>query len=140
MIAESFERIHRSNLVGMGVLPLQFQDGEDADSFGLDGSESFSIRGVGEHRAAPGREGRGDPRRRQPVPLHRPVPDRYLQRAGILSLGRHPPIRAAETRRLKAWGGLAIALTLLVQAAELRAQQDAADDRPAQRGRARRSL
>ncbi len=48
VIAESFERIHRSNLVGMGVLPLQFQDGENADSFSLDGSESYSITGVGE--------------------------------------------------------------------------------------------
>ena len=47
VIAESFERIHRSNLVGMGVLPLQFQDGECADTFNLDGTETFSIHGVG---------------------------------------------------------------------------------------------
>ena len=46
VVAESFERIHRSNLVGMGVLPLQFEDGCSADSLGLDGSESFSIDGV----------------------------------------------------------------------------------------------
>jgi aconitate hydratase len=46
VIAESFERIHRSNLVGMGVLPLQFRDGENAESFGLDGSEKFSVTGV----------------------------------------------------------------------------------------------
>jgi aconitate hydratase len=46
VIAESFERIHRSNLVGMGVLPLQFADGETAASLGLDGSESFTIRDV----------------------------------------------------------------------------------------------
>lgn len=39
VIAQSYERIHRSNLVGMGILPLQFKDGEGADSFGLDGSE-----------------------------------------------------------------------------------------------------
>ena len=43
-IAESFERIHRSNLVGMGILPLQFADGENAESLGLDGSETFSIK------------------------------------------------------------------------------------------------
>ena len=43
VIAESFERIHRSNLVGMGVLPLCFKDGESTDSLGLDGSESFDI-------------------------------------------------------------------------------------------------
>ncbi|DAC38500.1 MAG TPA: aconitate hydratase, partial [Candidatus Poseidoniales archaeon] len=43
VIATSFERIHRSNLVGMGVLPLTFKPGEDADSLGLDGTESFDI-------------------------------------------------------------------------------------------------
>ena len=43
VIATSFERIHRSNLVGMGVLPLTFVDGEDADFLGLDGTESFNI-------------------------------------------------------------------------------------------------
>jgi aconitate hydratase len=48
VIAESFERIHRSNLVGMGVLPLQFRDGESAASLGLDGSETFTITGVAE--------------------------------------------------------------------------------------------
>jgi aconitate hydratase len=48
VIAESFERIHRSNLVGMGVLPLQFQDGETAATLRLDGSERFSISGVAE--------------------------------------------------------------------------------------------
>jgi len=46
VIAESFERIHRSNLVGMGVLPLQFKDGESAKSLGLDGYESFEITGL----------------------------------------------------------------------------------------------
>jgi len=46
VIAESFERIHRSNLIGMGVLPLQFMDGENAESLGLTGEEVFSIEGV----------------------------------------------------------------------------------------------
>jgi len=46
VIAESFERIHRSNLIGMGVLPLQFRDGENVKSLGLDGTEVFSISGV----------------------------------------------------------------------------------------------
>ena len=46
VIAESYERIHRSNLIGMGVLPLQFPDGENADSLGLTGTETFSITGV----------------------------------------------------------------------------------------------
>ena len=46
VIAESFERIHRSNLVGMGVLPLVFAPGENAAKLGLDGSESFTIKGI----------------------------------------------------------------------------------------------
>ena len=46
VISESFERIQRSNLIGMGVLPLQFPAGENADSLGLDGTEVFSIHGV----------------------------------------------------------------------------------------------
>jgi aconitate hydratase len=46
VIAESFERIHRTNLVGMGVLPLQFQDGQNAASLGLTGREVFHIEGV----------------------------------------------------------------------------------------------
>jgi aconitate hydratase len=46
VIVESFERIHRSNLVGMGVLPLQFEPGQSAESLGLTGEESFDIEGV----------------------------------------------------------------------------------------------
>jgi len=46
VIAESFERIHRSNLVGMGVLPLQFKDGESVASLGLTGHEKFDITGI----------------------------------------------------------------------------------------------
>ena len=48
VIVESFERIHRSNLIGMGVLPLQFQNGENVQSLGLDGSELINITGVTE--------------------------------------------------------------------------------------------
>ncbi|QMU72091.1 aconitate hydratase AcnA [Streptacidiphilus sp. P02-A3a] len=46
VVAESYERIHRSNLIGMGVLPLQFPEGADADSLGLTGDETFSVTGV----------------------------------------------------------------------------------------------
>ncbi|MEU7865074.1 aconitate hydratase, partial [Nonomuraea sp. NPDC049141] len=46
VVAESYERIHRSNLIGMGVLPLQFPAGETAESLGLTGTETFSITGV----------------------------------------------------------------------------------------------
>ena len=46
VIAESYERIHRSNLIGMGVIPLQFPQGESAESLGLTGEETFSITGI----------------------------------------------------------------------------------------------
>ena len=48
VIAESYERIHRSNLIGMGVLPLQFPQGQDAETLGVTGTETFSISGVEE--------------------------------------------------------------------------------------------
>jgi aconitate hydratase len=53
VIAESFERIHRSNLVGMGVLPLQFSDGETAESLGLTGKETYSIAGLADAEEVP---------------------------------------------------------------------------------------
>jgi aconitate hydratase len=58
VIAESYERIHRSNLVGMGVLPLQFRDGENAQALGLTGEEVFEIRGIRElvEHFVPGQE------------------------------------------------------------------------------------
>ncbi|MEO0972902.1 MAG: aconitate hydratase, partial [Pseudomonadota bacterium] len=48
VLAKSYERIHRSNLIGMGVLPLQFLEGEDATSLGLSGEETFDIEDLGE--------------------------------------------------------------------------------------------
>jgi aconitate hydratase len=51
VLAESYERIHRSNLVGMGVLPLQFQPGENAETLGLTGTEVFDITGIGDASA-----------------------------------------------------------------------------------------
>ncbi len=54
VIADSYERIHRSNLVGMGVLPLEFLEGQNADTFGLDGTEVFSIAGI-EEGLSPGK-------------------------------------------------------------------------------------
>ena len=50
VLAESYERIHRSNLIGMGVLPLQFAAGETAETLGLTGTETFAITGV--HRSS----------------------------------------------------------------------------------------
>jgi len=51
VLVESYERIHRSNLIGMGVLPLQFLAGENVNSLGLDGKETFDIKGINEGRA-----------------------------------------------------------------------------------------
>ena len=67
VLAESFERIHRSNLVGMGVLPLQFREGENAASFGLTGHETFSIRGLA-----------GELRPRQEVDVEATAPDGHV--------------------------------------------------------------
>ena len=46
VVAESYERIHRSNLIGMGVLPLQFKDGDDRKSLNIKGDEKFDIKGI----------------------------------------------------------------------------------------------
>ena len=54
VLAQSYERIHRSNLIGMSVLPLQFVDGANAESLGLSGHETFAIRGIGESEIEPG--------------------------------------------------------------------------------------
>ena len=51
VIAESFERIHRSNLVGMGVLPLQYADGDSAESLGLSGEEEFDVSDLDDGKA-----------------------------------------------------------------------------------------
>ena len=48
VVAKSFERIHRSNLIGMGVLPLEFTNGDSAETLGLDGTEIFSLPGLGD--------------------------------------------------------------------------------------------
>ena len=94
VIAESFERIHRSNLVGMGVLPLQFMDGENAQTLGLTGSEIIDIVGLDDgavahrdgRRARPGRsEKRFD--------VQRAAADAEGSR--VLPPRRHPALRAA---------------------------------------------
>ena len=54
VIAQSYERIHRSNLVGMGILPLQFHSGESAETLGLTGDETYEISGL---PALPGEAG-----------------------------------------------------------------------------------
>jgi len=89
VIAESFERIHRSNLIGMGVLPLLFQEGQNAESLGLDGSETFDIIGLetGQEREVTVRANRSSG---QPIEftakvgLLTPKERDYYQHGGIL--------------------------------------------------------
>jgi aconitate hydratase len=91
VIAESYERIHRSNLIGMGVLPLQFRDGESAESLGLSGRELFDVRGI-EAGLKPGQEltlsVRGDAGKAQEfqVRVRIDTPDEleYYRHGGIL--------------------------------------------------------
>src|SRR6266542_2873394 len=90
-VAASFERIHRSNLVGMGVLPLQFPDGTAAQSLGLDGSEIFSIIGLSD-TIKPGQtvtlEIQGKDRQKRSVPvkvrIDTPIEVDYYRHGGIL--------------------------------------------------------
>ena len=91
VVAASFERIHRSNLVGMGVLPLQFADGTTAQSLGLDGSETFSITGLSD-AIQPGQqvtlEIQGKDRQSRSVPvklrIDTPIEVDYYKHGGIL--------------------------------------------------------
>ena len=96
VIAESFERIHRSNLVGMGVLPLQFVDGQNRESLGLTGFETFAIEGVkaavdsgGKLRVRVSAKGEGKPEGK-PVTfevisrIDTPVEADYFRSGGIL--------------------------------------------------------
>ncbi|MBA3632268.1 MAG: aconitate hydratase [Acidobacteria bacterium] len=92
VIAESFERIHRSNLIGMGVLPLQFKEGENAQTYNLDGTETFDLVGL--------EEGEIKPRQNITLKIHRadgseeeailtlridtPIEVEYYQHGGIL--------------------------------------------------------
>ena len=96
VITESFERIHRSNLVGMGVLPLTFKEGMDRKSLGLTGEEILDILGLEDL----------SPRMDLSLVIHRPngatdtgaggVPHRYARRGRLLPPWRHPAIRAAR--------------------------------------------
>jgi aconitate hydratase len=91
VIAASYERIHRSNLVGMGVLPLQFLEGTSSQSLGLDGSEIFSVVGLSD-AIKPGQNvtleiERKNPEK-QPVPvklrIDTPIEIDYYRHGGIL--------------------------------------------------------
>ena len=93
VIAESFERIHRSNLVGMGVLPLQFADGDDAESLGLE-----RRGGVLDHRHR-GRRGQGGHGQGRRHGVHLPRAHRHAQGGPVLQARRDPAVRAAPAAR-----------------------------------------
>ena len=84
VIAQSFERIHRSNLVGMGVLPLQFADGESAESLGLTGEEEISITGIENGEAKEVTVRAGDKEFTARVRIDTPKEVQYFQHGGIL--------------------------------------------------------
>jgi aconitate hydratase len=92
VLAESYERIHRSNLVGMGVLPLQFSPGDSAASLGLTGRETYSIRGLAAGLTPRQRltvevrdEERGTERRFETIArLDGPIDVEYVRHGGIL--------------------------------------------------------
>jgi aconitate hydratase len=94
VLAESFERIHRSNLVGMGVLPLQFQPGENASSLGLTGRESYTIHGLADDLSprkrltivarADAADGGGERRFEAIARLDGPIDVGYYRHGGIL--------------------------------------------------------
>ncbi len=98
VIAQSYERIHRSNLIGMGVLPLQFSDGQSASSLGLTGHERFEISGFDVGGAAPATvvatsaDGSSDPFRGARA-------HRHAQGARILPARRHTALRVAPVGR-----------------------------------------
>jgi len=84
VIAQSFERIHRSNLVGMGVLPLQFPEGESAESLGLTGEEEISITGVQDGEAKEVSVRAGDTEFTARVRIDTPKEVDYFKHGGIL--------------------------------------------------------
>ena len=100
VVAQSYERIHRSNLVGMGVLPLQFKEGTTAKTLGLDGSETYDVLGLGARAQAPAgpdaarrAEGRRDAR------CSGPLPDRHPHRDRLLPARGNPALRPAPNPR-----------------------------------------
>ena len=106
VIAKSFERIHRSNLVGMGVLPLQFEAGEDRATLGLTGEETYEIdghrRGARAGQAADGARDRRRRRARRRSPcvcrIDTPVEVDYYHHGGILPFVLRQLVRDSPRR------------------------------------------
>ena len=96
VIAESFERIHRSNLIGMGVLPLQFPAGESVESLGLTGEEVIDVGDLENGEAKTGHRDRRRDRR-----VRGDGSPRHPQRGHLLPERRHPADRPAQPQRLE---------------------------------------
>ena len=99
VIAESFERIHRSNLIGMGILPLVFAEGMSWQSLELTGAETVTLRGLADIKPGQWIEadityGDGDEARRAVARPHR-----YVRRARLFPQRRHSALRAARPRQ-----------------------------------------
>ena len=105
VIAKSFERIHRSNLVGMGVLPLVFKDGEGADELGLSGEEEFSIAGIadgvepGKVLKVTAKGSDGEKTFEAVCRLDTPQELEYYKHGGILQYVLRRMLRGAESKK-----------------------------------------
>src|SRR5690606_4804950 len=103
VVARSFERIHRSNLIGMGVMPLEFLEGQSAQSLGLDGSEVVSLPGLGDD-LRPGQKlvavvERADGRREEvelKARVDTPIEVEYIRHGGILPYVLRDILKAAQ--------------------------------------------
>ena len=99
VIAESYERIHRSNLIGMGVLPLQYPEGQNRESLGLTGDEEFTITGITAlNDGGTPAHGQGQGRGRR---VRRPRPHRHPRRGELLPQRRDHAVRAALAAGLR---------------------------------------
>ena len=101
VIVKSFERIHRANLIGMGVLPLQFKPGDSVQSLKIDGTETFAHRRHQrrQREAAAGRFHDHHPRRRQHAERAAHAAHRHRHRGRLPQARRHPAVRAAPDPR-----------------------------------------
>ena len=98
VIAETYERIHRSNLIGMGIVPLQYPDGESAESLGLTGREEFAVEGLENGEASEVQVTQAG--RRRAGRLHRPRAPGHSPRARLPAPRRDPALRPAQARGL----------------------------------------
>ena len=102
VIAQSYERIHRSNLVGMGILPLQFESGQSAESLGLTGEEVFDLEGIRQMLEQKFSQGRTltvktTDCNREEGPVQRNRAHRHAAGDFVLRERRHPAVRVAAT-------------------------------------------